>query len=271
MDNLFFIASKLFWMLARPDSWPLFAAIGAWAALQAARPALALRLVAGMAVFQLVFAVVPLGNLMILPLERHIARLPDADEPDVIIVLGGAEQAEDTVAAGSPQVNEAGDRLLEALALARRHPRAPVLITGGSGRLQGSPLGSAEIAARAFIAAGVDPGRIIEENDSRNTAENATMSALAFTSRTGIAHGSARVALVTSAFHMPRSLGAFCAAGWRAIAPHPTDYRAGTPLWQANWNYGPHVMTFATALREWIGLAAYRLTGRTTNLLPERC
>ena len=76
--------------------------------------------------------------------------------------------------------------------------------------------------------------------------------------------------LVTSAFHMPRSVGLFRKVGFPVI-PWPVDYRTsgaeGIGLFRDNPTNS--LLTTTTAVREWIGLAGYWLSGRIDTLLPE--
>ncbi|EFG2886070.1 YdcF family protein, partial [Escherichia coli] len=75
--------------------------------------------------------------------------------------------------------------------------------------------------------------------------------------------------LVTSAFHMPRSVLLFRKAGFEVV-PWPADYRStgedGPGL--TGHNIIHTMQTTGVALKEWIGLVAYRLTGRTDSVLP---
>jgi uncharacterized SAM-binding protein YcdF (DUF218 family) len=75
--------------------------------------------------------------------------------------------------------------------------------------------------------------------------------------------------LVTSAFHMPRSVGLFRKAGFDVVA-WPTDYRAAgnERLGLTQDNTSDSMQNFTVALREWIGLVAYRLSGRIDSILP---
>ena len=74
--------------------------------------------------------------------------------------------------------------------------------------------------------------------------------------------------LITSAVHMPRAVGAFRRAGWNII-PYPVDYTtegSGRTTW---WKgLGGGLKRFGGGLKEWIGLAAYRVLDRTDALLP---
>ena len=69
---------------------------------------------------------------------------------------------------------------------------------------------------------------------------------------------------------MPRSVGSFCTAGWRDVIPYPVDYRAAELDW-LSWNLAANLDLANIAVKEWIGLVAYALTGRTPGLLPDSC
>ena len=133
------------------------------------------------------------------------------DAPDGIIVLGGDI---------SPAMFEqrgvlatTGARLTEAVALARRFPLAQIVFTGGSSNLFGKSIPEAEAAERFLAAMGVPSGRTTFEARSRNTSENAMLTRDLVSPKPG-----ERWLLVTSAFHMPRAMGAFRHAGFDVIA-----------------------------------------------------
>ena len=115
-----------------------------------------------------------------------------------------------------------------------------------------------------FESLGVPPGRITLENRSRNTAENAAYSKALAAPKPG-----ERWLLVTSAAHMPRAIGAFREAGF-PVEAYPVDYQ--TNGWQdlraVFGSLSGGLRQMDTALHEWIGLVAYRLTGKSSALLP---
>jgi uncharacterized SAM-binding protein YcdF (DUF218 family) len=265
MDTLFFVTAKLFWTLAQPASWLVGLFVVALALAARGRWRAARGWLAGGTIALLLLGLLPLGAPVIRPLESRFPTAPEVTAPAGIIVLGGGEDAALTAETGIVQVNEGGDRLLAGLALARRHPDAQLIFTGGSARLAGGGVPGAEAAGRLFEAVGLPPERVTLESRARNTAENARLTA-------------ARVAdpaagpwlLVTSAFHMPRSVGAFCAAGWRGIVPYPVDHRPPARM-RPGWDLAGHLGQLETAVKEWIGLLAYRVTGRSDALLPAGC
>jgi len=139
-----------------------------------------------------------------------------------------------------------------------------VLVSGGTGTLMLDGEGDADTAPRLFAALGVDPARLILENRSRNTYENALFARELASPQPGETW-----LLVTSAFHMPRSVGLFRAVGFDVV-PWPVDYRTsgveGIGLFRDN--PADSLQTATMAVREWIGLVAYRAAGRIDQILP---
>jgi uncharacterized SAM-binding protein YcdF (DUF218 family) len=181
-----------------------------------------------------------------------------------IIVLGGGA---DLQPAGTSQVaglNEAAERYTEAVALARRLPGAKLIFSGGSGGLLAAEAPEAETAGRLFAALGVASDRIVLEAASRDTFENAR-----YTARLLEPRPNQRWLLVTSAWHMPRAMGCFRKAGF-AVDPWPVDYR--TPrrleLLRLNGSIPEGLRRLDFIAKEYVGLLAYRLAGRTDALFP---
>lgn len=260
MDSIFFIASKLIGALLRPDTWIILALAVIVLALVMKRRRLALWMGSFSLTLLVVLAIFPLGELLLQPIERSYPAEPALDEVNGIIVLGGGENARASVFWGQLQLNEGGERYAAALALARRFPQARVLFTGGSGALRdlgGAETSEADMAGRFFRDQGLEPARLLLEGQSRNTAENARLSlALAAPApeETWV--------LVTSAFHMPRAMRSFEAAGWTGLVPWPVDYRTSAFKDGVGWNLTEHLRVLNIAIREYVGQIAYRLSGR---------
>ena len=254
MDTLFFIAAKLIWAMVRPDSLLMLGLLAAWM-LARRRPRLSRGVLGAVLALMALVAAWPVQDWLLSPLETRFPRPAEPAEVAGIIVLGGAELADLSASTGQVELNGGAERLTEAMALALRHPKARVIFTGGSGNLTGGAAGTT-VATRFFTEIGLAPDRLILESASRNTAENATFTHDLLQPQPG-----ERWLLVTSAYHMPRAVAAFCAAGWRGITPWPVDFRSPGA---AGWQFSDNATDLATGLREWIGLAAYRLTGRAT-------
>ena len=257
MDTAFFILAKLGWAAIRPATLLMlllaFGLVALWGGrLHAARGLIGTTLAAFVIV-----AVLPVGAPVLRMLETQHPR-PDAPGRVAgIVVLGGAEEPLRAAHWSTPLVNGAADRYLEALRLARAHPDAWVMFTGGGARIDPAGGTEAAMAARLLIGAGVAERRLILEDRSRNTAENAALGRRLLPPE---AAEDGAILLVTSAFHMPRAMASFCTAGWPPLTPWPTDYRTGGD--GAGWDLAGHLRDLDAALREVVGLVAYRLTGR---------
>ena len=174
---------------------------------------------------------------------------------DAVIVLSGMVEADSVETHQMPAYNDNIERLLTAFELLRAGRVKNVLLSGGSGRMDRSGPVEADVLARQLETWGVDPARIFEERESRNTRENAVESAKVVKKE-----GWQSLLLVTSAFHMPRAEGCFRAAGL-TVDTLPVDYRTGQHP-AAGWFPRVGALDTSTgALREWLGRAVYRLSG----------
>lgn len=207
----------------------------------------------------------PFGNAIILPLED---RFPPWDAsrgaPTGIISLGGAFDTVVSPARGEVALNEAAERLTAIAELARRYPDARIVFTGGSGRLIFNDATEASLAARLFESFGIAKQRVVLEDESRDTDENARFTKALLQPKPG-----ERWLIVTSAHHMPRSIGVFRAAGF-FVEAFPVDYRTrgAADVLRPFSTLGDGVRRTDTAAREWIGLVVYWMTGRTAELFP---
>jgi uncharacterized SAM-binding protein YcdF (DUF218 family) len=207
----------------------------------------------------------PLGYALLYPLE---SRFPPWDAargaPDGIVVLGGPIDADLSVAHNTPVTRSATDRLIAGAALAYRYPNARVVFTGGSANLISNDAKEADYAVEIFESLGIPKSRLIMERRSRNTYENAEFSKALVAPKQG-----ERWLLVTSAYHMPRSVGLFRKAGF-PVEAYPVDWRvSGRADIFSFTNFSIDGLARTdTGWREWMGLAAYRLAGRTDALFP---
>ncbi len=263
---MFFVLSKVLGFFALPsDIAATLALVGvvllftrfARAGRALATLGTALLLVAGLS---------PLGNALMLPLEE---RFPPWDAsrggaPTGIVVLGGAIGPEISAARHTTDLNEAAERITATAALARRYPAARIIYSGGNARLVLAGGIEADYAADLFESLGIPRARIETERASRNTIENARFSKALAKPKPG-----ERWLLVTSAYHMPRAIGAFRRVGF-SVEAYPVDWRTRGPIDLAlpfdSLTAG--LRRTDTAVHEWIGLVAYRLSGRSSALFP---
>jgi uncharacterized SAM-binding protein YcdF (DUF218 family) len=206
--------------------------------------------------------VAPIGAAMMMALEERFprpAKLPE--RIDGILVLGGAVNPTLSLSSGGTVFNCSTVRVLAAVALARGHPEAKLVLVG-AGLF---PVGYSDAhATRGFVVnEGIAPTRILLEGKSRNTHENAVYAEELLRPAPGETW-----VLVTSAHHMPRSIGAFTAVGWQVI-PYPVDFSIDprTDL-RASFSLLDGLSDSTLAGREWVGLLGYRLMGWTRELFP---
>lgn len=263
---MFFLLSKTLGILLLPTNFLVgIGLIGAL--LLATRFALAGRKLVVVAVILLaICGWSPLGKLLLYPLET---RFPPWDAtkgaPDGIIVLGGPIDADLSLVHGVPVVSTAGDRIIAAAVLAHRYPNSRVMYSGGSANLvPGDDAREADYAARLFEGFGIDKTRLLMERRARNTVENAEFSKALAAPKPG-----ERWLLVTSAFHMPRSVGLFRKAGFDVEA-YPVDWRLGPreDLLTLSHVAGDGFVRADLTVREWMGLIAYWATGKIDSPLP---
>ncbi len=168
-----------------------------------------------------------------------------------------------TAERGIPSLNDAAERMTTAVSLALRYPTAKLVFTGGRGELLPGKMPEAAAARLFFVSMGIPADRLMLESASRTTYENAIMTKALVQPQPGQTW-----ILVTSAWHMPRSVGVFRAAGWHVL-PWPVGYKSSHDIHQ--WlpsTLGVHLTQLDTALHEWVGLVSYRLLGHTDALFP---
>jgi uncharacterized SAM-binding protein YcdF (DUF218 family) len=239
---MFYPVSKIFWFVAAPTNLliiivllTIFVAVfrksrtATWLAVLAAST-----LAAG--------SFTPLGFWLMAPLENRFPELSLSSllPPDGIVVLGG----------------EHGQRITAIVQLSQRFPSAR-LVYSGAGESFLPP--QSEIA-KLFLRLGGNPARIIYEDQSRSTYENAL-----YSYRLIKPQSNEHWLLVTSAVHMPRAMGAFRKVGFKVEA-YPVDFRSSSELIAGS----KALNVLDLAVKEWAGLFAYKLTGKSDQLFPAR-
>jgi uncharacterized SAM-binding protein YcdF (DUF218 family) len=263
--EMFFVASKLLGFFALPSNDILAAGLIGLALMRTRFVCTGRRLVSASIILFLAFGLLPLSNMLIAPLEE---RFPpwgaSGGAPDGIVVLGGAIEPAIALVRPASALNEAAERITVVAELARKYQSARILYSGGNGSLVPQGGSEAQIAAALFETFGVPARRLMLEDQSRTTAENA-----AFSRQLAMPKPGERWLLVTSAYHMPRSIGAFRRAGF-AVEAYPVDYRTTGPadLWIPFDSMATGLRRTDVAAHEWIGLLAYWLTGQSSELFP---
>jgi uncharacterized SAM-binding protein YcdF (DUF218 family) len=233
-----YYVSKVLWLIAAPTSALILISVIAalWAALGRSQCAAWLAAAATCGLF--IGAFTPIASALSIPLEYRFGFSPPDSQapPDGIIVLGGSSLR--------------GIDMVEALS--RDYPEARIIFSGYTAT-----------TVDRYARLGGDPARVYVESRPRTTFEDAQYSAALLKPKP-----SERWLLVTLALHMPRAVGCFRAAGFQ-VQPYPLGVTATLPDFFAPYATGSVAFYYLDfAAKEWIGLIAYRLMGRTDALFP---
>ena len=183
----------------------------------------------------------PIGIALKAPLEYRFAfEFAPPDPPDGIIILGGGGREELAVVA----------------VLSHDYPKAQLIFTGFGVTLEDLT------ASRIFAQLDIDPTRI-HVVPSRTTSEDAFYAAALLKPKP-----SERWVLVTTASHMPRAVGCFRAAGFQ-VEPYSVGFTINPSYPLSGFAPGSEALRqLDIAAKEWIGLIAYRLMGKTDVFFP---
>jgi uncharacterized SAM-binding protein YcdF (DUF218 family) len=254
-----FYISKMLVLLTQPLAWVLLLLTAALVC-NARHPPLARRLQVCALSVLLLAGWQPLPDALLRQLEAQYPEVPASADlsgyAGLIVLGGGTASGRVSQAHMHPQVGEGSERLSASVAILQRYPRLRMVYTGGEGDWLGTGPSEADRARNFFEDLGAKGPLMQYEAASRNTYENAVLTALV----PGV-DKTQRWLLVTSAWHMPRSMATFQKTGWNVVA-YPVDYRTGESTHWADYSLRNGTDKWQTVLNELVGLAAYRITGR---------
>lgn len=257
---MFFVLSKLLAAVVQPMFWvALWWLVALLLLPRRGRTAVRMLWVGLAAVGVLGFQAVP--DALLRPLENRYAPPSEGELASYAgaIVLGGATRYPEVFAAHRQvDLGEAAERMTVPVGWMRQFPHFTLVFSGGEGRLITRGVSEAELARAFYAQQGVDMGRVVLEGGSRNTRENAQQVARVLGERCR----SERWLLVTSAWHMPRSVPEFEAVGC-TVTPYPVDFRTGDATPWTEYSLAQSLLRWQVALHEWLGLLMYRLTHET--------
>jgi hypothetical protein len=135
-----------------------------------------------------------------------------------------------------------------------------ILISGGSGSIS-KPNHREAIYIKKYLETILIPdSNIIIENKSKNTYENAVFSKQILDSL----QFNGSILLVTSSYHMKRSLAIFEKAGYKNITPYVTNKITGIRKFEFDYCFIPNieaVFSLNLVLHEMIGYITYKIQG----------
>lgn len=257
MDSIFFVVSKVAWVLLSPGNLIVLGFLFGLLLLLINWKRLAITLLTLTSAFSLAILIYPVGDYLISPLEGKYSQ-PKVMPQDIdgIILLGGGEDLKRSISWQVAELGLGGDRYIATKKLSDLYPAAKIYFSGGSGsmRLQNTQKES-HFAEVLFDDLNIDKDRAVFETNSRNTYEN-------FKNLNDVLDKSGKYLLITSAFHMPRSV-AIANKFELDVIPYPVDYRSNSAdLRYFDIDLFDHLKALEPAVSEWVGLAAYYLTGK---------
>ena len=262
-QNTFFILSKSLWYFLRPDNLLILTTIICLLSISKKNIVLINRCAKTTALFLFLFTFIPLGNYMMYPLESDFIEADKIPKKiDGIIVLSGGVTFDKRK--GSYELNEQADRDIAFVKLANQYKTAKLVYSGGSSKLIGTKTAGATAAKLMLDDINFDINRVLFESKSRNTYESAkNVDALINPSSHEVWY------LVTSAFHMKRSVGAFCAVGWN-VKPYAVDFKS-LNYFRLNFNFSENIRYFLISTREYLGLFSYWVSGKAQLFEQTNC
>ncbi len=197
----------------------------------------------------------PLPDALLRQLESEYPAPQGSLQPYVgMVVLGGAIG----VPYGEQDVRRytldaSAQRMTAPVALLRQYPHLLLLFSGGQSDVIARETSVADAAREFYVSMGLPPDRLLYERAARNTYENAVLSAKV----PGVDKTQPWL-LVTSAWHMPRSMALFQREGWN-VTPYPVDYRTGSYTPWTNFSIAEGALRWEMLLHEVVGLATLRI------------
>lgn len=260
---MFFILSKTVSLLLVPSNLLLLIGVAGLVLLLTRWRRLGRVMAVASLILLLACGFLPVGSFLGQGLENRFPVWdPARGPPDGIVVLGSAIDGRLSRARGQIVLSGSAERVTAIAKLARDYPKARIVYAGGDASLFGGPA-EADFVLPLLESFGVPASRVTLEPRSRNTFENAEFSKAVAKPKPG-----ERWLLVTSAQHMPRAIGCFRKVGF-PVEAYPVDWQT-FPRWRfiipASFSRG--LARTDAAVHEWLGLVVYRLSGRTSELLP---
>lgn len=186
--------------------------------------------------------------------------LPDDSNIDGFIILGGVVDTLNSAERDNILLTDRAERITEIPILMKNYPNAKIIFTGA-----GKTGSEGQFVVNYLDAIGFDGDKILIEGESRTTYENAAYSFAKFRPKPN-----ENWYLVTSAWHMPRSIGVFRKAGWINIKAWPVDYQTGLHYHRVHrFSIGSRFYNISLAMREIAGLTGYYLQGKTNEWIPK--
>ena len=205
-----------------------------------------------------------ISNLIIWKLETMVPMIVPEKTNGIILLGGSFTSSNKSLELNQVALNGAAERAVETLSLLNYFPESELLFFANSGVLFPNGPSEAEEAERFFSKFKIDKSRLTIHARANNTYQESKLISEYLKNKRG------NWILVTSASHMPRAMSLFQSRKILNINifPYPVDFNSERPEFNLNFHL-KNLGTFYIILHEYIGIIAYRLTGRTNKLFPD--
>lgn len=251
---MFFIASKILSFLINPVTW--ISGVLLYALITRNNRRKKIAFISG-SVLCLLLTNPLLCNLALRKLETPPKPKDELPLVNTAVVLSGMANSREYTE--QLQFNESVERVEEAINLYHEGVIRKIILSGGSGELLDQEFSESKRLKEFVITRGIKPKDLIIEPNSKNTYQNAVETRKILDS---LHLEEQPLLLITSAFHMKRSIRCFKKQGILHI-PFPVDFRGEDFNWSLHW-----LVPSASALPSWqliikelIGTLVYQMTG----------
>jgi uncharacterized SAM-binding protein YcdF (DUF218 family) len=180
------------------------------------------------------------------------------DTYDAGIMLGGTIRYYNSDVK-RPVFGNGVDRFMQVQELYHYNKIKNIILSSGSGSLVFDKIKEADLLKAQAERTGIDSTRLLAESNSRNTYENAQETAQLIKEK----NLKPPFLLITSAFHMRRSLLCFKKAGVEVI-PFSVDQHSGAVMFTPDKTFLPSLdalLDWNVLIHEWAGMTMYKLAG----------
>jgi uncharacterized SAM-binding protein YcdF (DUF218 family) len=254
---MFFILSKILFIFIQPINWVIGLMLFA---LLTKKPQRKKRALIWATILFLFFTNRLIFNQFAKAWERKTITTDQIQQPyDIGILLGGYSNSQIRPNHDRFNFSNRGNRFMNAYQLYKTGKVKKLLLTGGSGDILQKNPSEGEEMRKFLLNIGVPESDIIVEGGSRNTWENAVFSKQILDE----IHPNERYLLITSAWHMRRSIGCFEKAGV-VFTPFSVDFLSERDRWAPENCLVPDRIGFylwEMMIKEWVGCIMYRLKG----------
>jgi uncharacterized SAM-binding protein YcdF (DUF218 family) len=264
VDTISFYLSKILWAFFSPAHFVVILFLLSFFVIKSPFFKTFVRGFAGL--FLCLALLFPIGDWALVPLETCTAEHGMPMRVDGVIVLGGGVNIRVSDSRNAIAFNDSSERIIAMLKLIKQYPNAQIVYTGGSSSLKHTEKGEADYVKQFLEDYGLNTANMAFQNKSRNTFEDAMLTQNMY----GVLPKQNWL-LVTSAYHMPRTLGLFMKAGEKSethFYPYAVDFKTPEKIkFELRVDMLQTLLKLDTAAHEYVGLIVNKILSRSDSIM----